>query len=593
MGPPVASPVSPRDSGSADARSHIFSSLRGYQRQWFRADLIAGLTLWAILVPQALAYASIAGVSPVVGLYAAPGALVLYAALGSSRVLVVGPMAATAALSAATVADIVAPTGSSYAAFTAGLALTAGIAALLAGVLRLGFLANFISQPVLKGFIIGLALTIIIGQLPKMFGISRGSGNFFEQAWELITHLGDTQGLTLLVGTVSLALIVGLRRVAPAVPGSLVAVAGAIAAVKAFGLDVPTIGSIRSGLPSLGLPDIGFADAGGLAAGGIGVMLIAFAEGLGAAKAFAAVGGRRIDANSELVALGGANLAAGLSSGMVVSGSLSKTAVNASAGARSQVSGMLAAALTVVGLLFLTGLFEDLPEATLAAVVIAAVVQLVDIPALVDLYNTFSKRLGRQFGWVARPDFIAAVAALLGVTIFETLPGLFIGIGASLVLLIYRASRPYVAVLGRTPGPEGAYRDISRHHDAIRSEGIVILRIESGLYFANADTVRSQILDAGLAEGVRAVILDAETMPFVDVTAGRMLVATHEELRTHGVRLVLARDVGQVRDVLRCITQEGDLTTSYPKIDAAVEALADVHPARSPVGPDAPPTERP
>ena len=574
---------------SADARSHIFASLRGYERRWFRSDLIAGLTLWAILVPQALAYASIAGVSPVVGLYAAPGALVLYAALGSSRVLVVGPMAATAALSAATVADIVARSDSSYASFTAGLALTAGLAALLAGVLRLGFLANFISHPVLKGFIIGLALTIIIGQLPKMFGISRGSGNFFEQAWELITHLGDTQGLTLLVGTVSLALIVGLRHVAPAVPGSLVAVAGAIAAVKAFGLDVPTIGSIRSGLPSLGTPDIGFADAGGLAAGGIGVMLIAFAEGLGAAKAFAARGDRRIDANRELVALGGANLAAGLSSGMVVSGSLSKTAVNASAGARSQVSGMLAAAMTIVALLFLTGLFEDLPEATLAAVVIAAVVQLVDIPALVDLYNTYTKRLGRQFGWVARPDFIAAVAALLGVTVFETLPGLFIGIGVSLVLLIYRASRPYVAVLGRTPGPDGAYRDISRHQDATRSEGIAILRIESGLYFANAETVRSRILDAGLAEGVRAVILDAETMPFVDVTAGRMLVATHEELRTHGVRLVLARDVGQVRDVLRCITEDGDLTMSYPKIDAAVDAIADVHPTRSSSRPDATP----
>jgi len=574
---------------SADARSHIFASLRGYERRWFRSDLIAGLTLWAILVPQALAYASIAGVSPVVGLYAAPGALVLYAALGSSRVLVVGPMAATAALSAATVADIVARSDSSYASFTAGLALTAGLAALLAGVLRLGFLANFISQPVLKGFIIGLALTIIIGQLPKMFGISRGSGNFFEQAWELITHLGDTQGLTLLVGTVSLALIVGLRHVAPAVPGSLVAVAGAIAAVKAFGLDVPTIGSIRSGLPSLGTPDIGFADAGGLAAGGIGVMLIAFAEGLGAANAFAARGGQRIDANRELVALGGANLAAGLSSGMVVSGSLSKTAVNASAGARSQVSGMLAAAMTIVALLFLTGLFEDLPEATLAAVVIAAVVQLVDIPALVDLYNTYTKRLGRQFGWVARPDFIAAVAALLGVTVFETLPGLFIGIGVSLVLLIYRASRPYVAVLGRTPGPDGAYRDISRHQDATRSEGIAILRIESGLYFANAETVRSRILDAGLAEGVRAVILDAETMPFVDVTAGRMLVATHEELRTHGVRLVLARDVGQVRDVLRCITEDGDLTVSYPKIDAAVDAIADVHPTRSSSRPDATP----
>jgi len=395
----------------------FFPSLRGYERPWLRGDLIAGLTLWAVLVPQALAYASIARVSPVVGLYAAPGALLLYAALGSSRVLVVGPMAAVAALSAATVADLVPAGDSTFAAFTAGLALTTGVAALIAGLLRLGFLADFISQPVLKGFIIGLALTIMIGQLPKLFGISATHGDFFEQAWHFIAHVRDTQGLTLLVGALSLAVIVGLRRVAPGVPGPLVAVAGAIGAVKAFGLDVPTVGSIASGLPSLGLPDIGLGDVGELAAGGIGVMLIAFAEGLGAANAFAARKDRPIDANRELVALGCSNLASGLSSGMVVSGSLSKTAVNASAGARTQVSTLLAAALTVVALLFLTGLFEDLPEATLAAVVIAAVIELVDVPALVDLYDTYTTRLGRQFGWVARPDFLAAVAALLGVTI--------------------------------------------------------------------------------------------------------------------------------------------------------------------------------
>ena len=277
------------------ARSHLFASLQGYERRWLRGDLIAGLTLWAILVPQALAYASIAGVSPVVGLYAAPGALLLYAALGSSRVLIVGPMAASAALSAAMVADIVPAGDDRFAAFTAGLALVAGIAALVAGLLRLGFLANFISRPVLSGFIVGLALTILIGQLPKLFGISPGTGNFFEQAWRLVTHLPDTQGVTLLVGTISLALILGLRRVAPRVPGSLVAVAAGIAAVKVFDLDVPTVGSVRSGLPALGLPDIGTADAGGLVAGGLGVVLIAFAEGFGAAKAYASgpAAGRR------------------------------------------------------------------------------------------------------------------------------------------------------------------------------------------------------------------------------------------------------------------------------------------------------------
>jgi sulfate permease, SulP family len=543
----------------------LFASLHGYQRLWLRGDLIAGLTLWAILVPQALAYASIANVSPVVGLYAAPGALLLYAAVGSSRVLVMGPMAAAAALSAATVADL-APAGDErFAALTAGLAIAAGVAALIAGLLRLGFLAEFISPPVLKG--------LIIGQLPKLFGISAGTGDFFEQAWHLVTHLGDTQGLTLLVGTCSLAVILGLRRLAPGVPGPLVAVVVAIAAVKAFGLDVPTVGSIASGLPSLGLPDIELADAGRLAGGGIGVMLIAFAEGLGAAKAYAGGDDRRIDASRELVALGGANLAAGVSSGMVVSGSLSKTAVNASAGARTQVSGLLAAGLTVVALLFLTGLFEDLPAATLAAVVIAAVIELVDVPALVELYDMYTRRLGRQFGWVARPDFIAAVAALLGVTVFGTLPGLFIGIGVSLLLLVYRASRPYVAVLGRTPGPEGAYRDIAIHDDAQPPDGIVVLRVESGLYFANAETVRSRILDAGCAEGVRGVIVDAETTPFVDVTAARMLVAAHEELRRRGVRLVLARAVGQVRDVLGCVSDDRDLTAPYPTIKAAIAAL--------------------
>jgi sulfate permease, SulP family len=333
----------------------LFASLHGYQRPWLRGDLIAGLTLWAILVPQALAYASIANVSPVVGLYAAPGALLLYAALGSSRVLVMGPMAAAAALSAATVADL-APVGDErFAALTAGLAMTAGVVALIAGLLRLGFLAEFISPPVLKGLIIGLALTIIIGQLPKLFGISAGTGDFFEQAWHLVTHLGDTQGLTLLVGTCSLAVILGLRRLAPGVPGPLVAVVAAVAAVKAFALDVPTVGSIASGLPSLGLSGIALADFGRLAGGGIGVMLIAFAEGLGAAKAYAGRDDRPIDASRELVALGGANVAAGVSSGMVVSGSLSKTAVNASAGARTQVSGLLAAGLTVIALLFLTG----------------------------------------------------------------------------------------------------------------------------------------------------------------------------------------------------------------------------------------------
>jgi high affinity sulfate transporter 1 len=565
--------------------SRLFPTLRGYERPWLRGDLIAGLTVWAVLVPEALAYASIAGVSPVVGLYAAPGALILYAALGSSRQLVTGPMAATAALSAATVAELV-PVGSDrFVAMTAALAITTGLAALLAGVLRLGFLANFISEPVLKGFIVGLALTILIGQVPKLLGISKGTGDFFQQLWHVLAHLGETQGAILLVGALSLAVILALRRLAPGVPGSLVAVALGIAAVKLLNLDhhgVAIVGPIKSGLPTLGFPNVGLHDIGGLAAGGIGVMLVGFAEGLGAAKTYGAREHEEIDANRELLGLGTANLAAGFSAGMVVNGSLSKTAVNASAGARTQLSGLFVAALTILTLIALTGLFEDLPEATLAAVVIAAIVELVDVPALVELYRAYTKRLGREFGFAARPDFIAAVAALLGVTVFDTLPGLFIGIAVSLLLLVYRASRPYVATLGREPGPdtgsgavpgrERRYSDIDRHPENVVPEHVAVLRVESGLYFANADPVRNRILAAAMADGITAVVLDAETIPFIDVTSARMLAALEVQLRERGVRLLIARDVGQVRDVLGSATDDSTLAHVYPSVGAAVEA---------------------
>ena len=552
----------------------MFQSLGGYRRAWLRGDLIAGLTVWAVLVPEALAYASIAGVSPVVGLYAAPGALILYAALGSSRQLVVGPMAATAALSAATVAALVPIGGGRFAALTAGLAIATGLAALIAGLLRLGFLASFISEPVLKGFIVGLALTIIIGQVPKLLGIEKGTGDFFEQLWHVITHLGDTQGLTFVVGLLSLAVIVGLRRFAPVVPGSLAAVLLGIAAVKLLDLDgVEIVGSIKSGLPSFGLPGIRASDVGGLAAGGVGIMLVGFAEGLGAAKTYAAREHQQIDPNRELLGLGAANLASAVSSGMVVNGSLSKTAVNASAGARSQLSGLIAAALTIVTLLALTGLFEDLPEATLAAVVIAAVIELVDIPGLIKLYRAYSRRLGREFGVVARPDFIAAIAALLGVTVLDTLPGLFIGITASLLLLIYRASRPYVATLGKTAGPDGHYRDIDRHPNAHAPDHVAVLRVESGLYFANADTVRARILQTASSDGIRAIVLDAETIPFIDVTASRMLADLIDELHHQHVELLIARDIGQVRDVLRHVVDNPALQHVYPTVQAAVDTV--------------------
>ncbi|GAA2286774.1 SulP family inorganic anion transporter [Actinomadura luteofluorescens] len=553
----------------------LFPSLRGYRRRWLGRDALAGVTVWAVLVPEALAYATIAGVSPVVGLYAAPAALILYAAFGSSRHLVVGPMAATAALSAAIVGEAAGGSGADpRTAMTAALAVTVGVAALLAGLLRLGFLAGFISEPVLKGFIVGLALTIIAGQLPKLFGVEGAPGDFFEKIWALIGELGGAGGLTTLVGVGSLLLILVLKRAAPSVPGSLIAVALGIAASAAFDLEdrgVAVVGAIETGPPSFGLPDVSVHDLGALAAGSVGVLLVAFAEGLGAAKSYAVRDHYEVDADRELIGLGAAGLGAGLSSGMVVNGSLSKTAVNWTAGARTQLSGVFVALLTVITLLFLTGLFERLPEAVLAGVVVAAVVELVDLPSLAALYRVFTRRLGRAYGVAARPDFAAAVAAMLGVMVFDTLPGLFIGIGASLLLLLYRSSRPIISELGQLP-ESGHFAALDRHTDGRGIPGVVVLRVEGGIYFANADRIRSTVRSAAGREGTTAVVIDAETVPFVDVSAVRMLDELAEELEARGVRFLLAGDVGQVRDVLRTAEARAELRHVYPTVRAAVDA---------------------
>jgi high affinity sulfate transporter 1 len=522
-----------------------------------------------------------------VGLYAAPGALILYAAFGSSRELVTGPMAATAALSAAAVGDLAAGGSDEFVQLTITLALTVGIIAIVAGLLRLGFLANFISAPVMKGFIIGLALTIIVGQIPKLFGIPKGEGDFFRQLWDFLTNLDQTSGLTLVVGAASLALVLGLKRWLPVVPGSLVAVLLGIAAVSVFDLNqhgVEIIGQIQSGLPSFGLPDVAAHSYLDLAPAAIGVMLVGFAEALGAGNTYAQKEHYEIDPNRELIGLGAANLGSGLSSGMVVNGSLSKTAVNASSGAKSQLSGLVVALLTVVTLLFLTGLFENLPEATLAAVVIAALIDLVDVPSLVRLYRLHTARLGRIYGFAARPDFISALAALFGVLVFDTLPGLFIGIGVSITLLLYRASQPNIAVLGKVPGTAGDYQDVQRNASYEPVPGVAVLRVESGLFFANADSIRKNVL-AHAVDGTKAIIIDGETVPFIDVTAAQMLETLAEDLQRDRIELLLARDIGQVRDILK--RQEADhpvAIRTYPTVQDAVTAALEPstkEPARS------------
>ncbi|MFF0497677.1 SulP family inorganic anion transporter [Nocardia aobensis] len=558
------------------ARWVIFESLAGYRPQWLRADVVAGLTVWAVLVPEALAYASIAGVPPVVGLYAAVPSLVLYALAGSSRHLVVGPMSATAALSAAIVTPMAGADGGRYIALSAGLAIATGIVGLIAGAIRLGFVAAFISEPVLKGFIIGLALTIIIGQVPKLLGIHKHEGNFFEQAWGVLRHLGDAQWRTVVVGVVSLAIVLVLKRWLPLVPGSLLAVLVGIGAVAVFDLDergVAIVGHIDSGLPALELPDgLDVSNYIDLLGPAVGVLLIGFAEGLGAAKTYAAKAGYQIDANRELLGLGAANLGAGLSSGMVVNGSLSKTAVNGSAGARSQGSGLVVAALTVLTLLFLTGLFENLPEATLAGVVIAAVIELVDFAALRRLYRVWTQRLGGIYGKAARADFAAAVAAMVGVLLFDTLPGLLIGIGISMLLLVYRTSRPHVVPVVRSGT---LWLDADRHPELPQRPDLVVVRVESGLFFANADYVRERI-EQLCTDRTRLVVLDAETSPSIDVTAAAMLADLRDDLGRRHIDFRIARSIGQFGDALGTAQAQATPVGLYPTVTEAVAALPDV-----------------
>jgi len=555
-----------------------FVSLRGYRVAWLRGDAIAGLTVWAVLVPECLAYATIAGLPPVVGLYAAVPALVLYAAVGSSRHLVVGPMSATAALSAGIVVGLADQGSTDYIAMSAALAVVTGVLGVAAGLMRLGFLAAFISEPVLKGFIVGLALTIIVGQLPKLFGVPSGGGEFFAELWDLCTHLGDTSAITLAVGAGSLVLVLGLRRWLPIVPGSLLAVLVGIAAVAVFDLDdhgVAIVGTIESGLPPVGVPDVSFTDYLDLVGPAVGLLLVGFAEGLGAAKTYAAKAGYDVDPNRELAGMGVANLGAGVCSGMVVNGSLSKTAVNGSAGARTQMSGLVVAVLTVVTLLVLTGLFEQLPEATLAAVVIAAVIELVDIAGLRRLFRVWTGPLAQIYRFAARSDFLAAVTAMAGVLLFGTLPGLFLGICVSLLLLLYRASRPNVAGLARVGGQEGVWADVSRQDGGEAVDRVTVLRIESGLFFANADHVRHRVREL-TDDTTVAVVIDGRTTPFVDVTAATMLQELTHDLERTGITLMLAHEVGQVRDVLHQVDRSGAAGQVYPTVRQAVAAASEL-----------------
>lgn len=518
--------------------------LPAYDRADLAPDLVAGLTSWGVMVPVALAYAALAGMPPEIGLVTAFSALAAYAVFATSRHVKVTTSSTMAVMSIALVAPVADGDAVRFAALSAALALLVGGMLVAAGLLRLGFISEFLAKPVVTGFVMGVAITIIVGQLPEMLGVPGTSGSVMDQLSGLVAVLPDTNPATLAVGVLALALILGLRRAARWVPGPLVALLVGIGLVAFAGIDsrgVAVVGEVATLRPSLSLPAVRLSDLTYLATGALGIVFLAVGESLGAARTFAVRHRYEIDGDQELIALGAANTATGLFGGFIVDASLSQSATADAAGARTQAASLVTAALVLATAMFLAPLFAGLPMAVLGAVVIASVLGLID-----------AEELRRYWRW-RRTDALLAVAALVGVATTDILAGLVIAVLLSLMLLLFRASRPYLAVLGRLPGDRAIYADRSRHPDTAAIPGLLLLRLDAPLYFFNATVARSQILELmdATSPGPSVVIVDLGATADLDVTTTDMLAQLLTDLETRGAVLSLAQAKGSVRDRLQ------------------------------------------
>lgn len=525
--------------------------LPSYQRAWLRTDIIAGLTIVALLIPEGMAYAQLAGVPPEAAFYAAPIGLLLYAILGSSRHLVVAVSSAVATMSFATVSSLAEPNTTQFILLTAALAILGGLISIAAGLLKMGRVAQFFSDSVMVGFITGLAVIIMVKQLPKIFGVESGEGNVWQRLWDFIVLIPETHLPTLAVGLVCLALLLVLERLLPKIPAALVALIAGIVLSLAFGPEgrgVEVVGELPSGLSPPGWPAISLHDWLSLLPGALGIALVCFAEAIGTARAFAAQHRYEIDPDQELIGVGAANTGAGLFHGFPIGASLSKSAANEQAGAHSEMSGIIAAALTVLVALFFTQLFSPLPEATLGAIVIVAVSHVVKWKEMRHLYR------------VRRVDFVLALVALLALLTIEILQSLLLAVIVSVFALVYHASQPKVAVLGRVPGTLDV-SDIRKHPGNSTIPGLLMVRPENGLFFANATGIGEAIVHEVSVSPVpiKAVLIDLGAPSELDAPSADMLIGLHKQLRERGVRLVLTRMAAPVRHVLQRADGDGEI----------------------------------
>jgi SulP family sulfate permease len=513
-----------------------------YPRSRLRGDLLSGAIVAALLVPQSLGYARIAGVPVQVGLYAVPLALLAYAVLGSSPQLIVGPASTVAIVSGSLVADIARDNPQDAVAITSALAIATGIVLAAIGLLRVAWLAEFLSKPIVTGFVFGLTVTIIIGELPTLLGIPKPPGDLIGVLVRTLQNIGKTHLPTAIVSAIALALLFGGRRISPRVPWGLVALVAGVAASRLLDLEaagVAVVGDVPAGLPPIGLPLISPLDLGAVVVGGASLALVALAEGLAATRLFATRGGYRVETERELVGMGVANVAAGMSGGLAVAGSLSKTAAAEGAGGRSQVTGLTAAVLVIAVLVAFTWFFEELPLAVLSAIVIAAVWGLMDLAAV------------RRYRRVRNADFVAAVVGAASVVLFGPLYGLGIAITVSLLAIIYRSSSPRIEVLGKISQEKAAWGRVRGHPNRLPVAGVVVARLDAPLFWANATAIEDRLLaEVENWPDTRALVLDLEATTQLDTTSADILRHLADELAKRGISLYLARVLHHVEHVL-------------------------------------------